>query len=144
MPYLRARQGVPQVRRAAKPSEHAEQKAVCDWWRLACKGYGLPEFSLFAVPNGGARHPVVGRKLKAEGVRAGVPDLFLAVPRRYPAAEETPGFEFIGLFVEMKRKPNKPSPEQEDVLLYLRQRGYHAVIAWSADEAIRAIKAYLA
>lgn len=126
-----------------EPSEHDSQRAVCDWWRLACKGYGLPEFALFAVPNGGARHPAVGRKMKAEGVRAGVPDLFLAVPRRFPAAEETPGFAFIGLFVEMKRRPNKPSAEQEAVILYLRKRGYHVVVAYSAEESIKAISAYL-
>lgn len=118
-----------------EPSEHDSQKAVCDWWRLACKGFGLPEFALFAVPNGGARHVAVARKLKAEGVRAGILDLVLAVPRIDLGCG--------ALFVEMKRRPNKPSPEQEAVILYLRKRGYHCVIAWTAEDAITAISAYL-
>ena len=118
-----------------EPSEHDSQRAVCDWWRLACKGYGLPEFSLFAVPNGGARHVAVARKLKAEGVRAGILDLVLTVPRIDLGCG--------ALFVEMKRRPNKPSAEQEAVILYLRKRGYHAVVCYSAQEAITAISAYL-
>lgn len=121
------------------PSEHASQAAVCDWWRLACKGYGLPEFALFAVPNGGARHPAVGRKMKAEGVRAGVPDLFLASVRYWTGGHALCG----GLWIEMKRRPNKPSAEQEAVILYLRQRGYHVCVCYSAEEAIKAISAYL-
>lgn len=36
---------------------------------------------LFAIPDGGRRDAVTGAHLKAEGVRAGVPDMFLAVPR---------------------------------------------------------------
>ena len=32
--------------RNVEPSESQSQSAVVDWWRLACKGYGLPEHSL--------------------------------------------------------------------------------------------------
>jgi len=134
--------------RAARvaPSEHAEQCAVIDWWCIACKGYGLPEFALLAIPNGGARHPAVGRKLKAEGVRAGVPDLFLAKPLvmvHQSAVSRHLETTAHGLWIEMKRRPNKPTPEQEAVILYLRQRGYHVCVCYSADEAIKTIKAYL-
>ena len=37
---------------------------------------------LFAIPDGGRRDAVTGAHLKAEGVRAGGPDMFLAVPRQ--------------------------------------------------------------
>ena len=41
-----------------------------------------PQLALiFAIPNGGKRHIGTARKLKAEGVRSGVPDIFLACPR---------------------------------------------------------------
>src|SRR5258707_3449513 len=40
------------VRDELVPSEHQAQCAVISWWRLACVGDGLPEFALFAVPNG--------------------------------------------------------------------------------------------
>ena len=125
----------------AAPSEHHEQSLVCEWWRYACKGYGLPEFSLFSVPNGAhlagdARGRAIKMaNLKRTGLRPGVPDLCLAVPRLDIGAG--------ALYVEMKRKPNKPSEDQEKVILYLRQRGYHCVIAWSVGEAIKAITEYL-
>ena len=131
-----------------EPSEHDSQAAVCDWWRLACKGYGLPEFALMAVPNGAhLAGDAKGRaikmaNLKRTGLRPGVPDLFLAVPHLFHCLDGTTA-AIPGLWIEMKRRPNKPSPEQESVLLYLRQRGYHVCICYSAEEAIRAISAYL-
>ena len=131
-----------------EPSEHASQAAVCDWWRIACKGYGLPEFALMAVPNGAhLAGDAKGRaikmaNLKRTGLRPGVPDLFLAVRLLFDGPNGTIG-SVPGLWIEMKRRPNKPSPEQEAVILYLRQRGYHVCICYSAEEAIRAISAYL-
>ena len=73
-------------------SEHQEQSAVISWWALAHRQYGLPEFALFAIPNGGARDVITGARLKAEGVRRGVVDLMLAKPNG----------TFSGLFIEMK------------------------------------------
>jgi hypothetical protein len=59
---------------------------------------------LFAIPNGGARHKAIAGKLRAEGVRAGVPDICLPVPRG----------EYHGLFIELKRpKGGHVSEEQE-------------------------------
>ena len=119
-----------------RASEHQEQKAVIDWWAVMCASYKLPEFALFAVPNAAKRSFVLAAMLKAEGMRAGIPDLILlAKCPRDPEAG--------CLLVEMKRKPNKPSPEQIVVIDYLRHAGYHCVIAWNAVEAIRAIEAYL-
>ncbi len=66
----------------------------------------LPELALlFAVPNGGHRHPATGAKLKAEGVKPGVPDLWLPVPRNL----------FHGLVIELKTelKSSKVSAAQE-------------------------------
>lgn len=37
--------------------------------------YGRPDLYWFAIPNGDLRHPSVGRRLKAEGVKPGSPDL---------------------------------------------------------------------
>ena len=68
-----------------KPScadEHAEQAALCRWWAMYARSRRLPESLLFAIPNGGRRDAVTGARLKAEGVRAGAPDMFLAVPRK--------------------------------------------------------------
>lgn len=133
------------VKRAPEPSEHASQCTVIEWWAQACKGYRLPEFALLAIPNGSARHVVVARKLKAEGVRAGIPDLFLAARAKSFFGSGGPAdYEVLpGLWIEMKRKPNKVSDEQAAVIVYLKQQGYRCVIAWNVDEAIVAIKTYL-
>ena len=58
-------------------SEHHEQCALFAWLRLQWPD--LDRVS-FAIPNGGHRHKAVAGKLKAEGVKAGVPDIFIAYP----------------------------------------------------------------
>lgn len=125
-------------RRTLKPSEHAMQTAVCDWWKWACKGYKLPERTLFAIPNA-SKQKDTGRFWRArEGLRAGVPDLFLAYVLTHGSFRAAGG-----LFIEMKAKPNKPSVEQLNMMAMLRLNGYRAVVCYSADEAIAAIKEYL-
>lgn len=115
-----------------KDREHQEQKALiemCDF-----EGLKDPRFSMiFAVPNGGLRHKGVAVKLKLEGQRAGIPDLFLPVPNH----------KFHGLFIEMKIHPNKPSEIQVDTILRLREYGYAAGVCYSASRAFDIIKRYL-
>src|SRR5258706_12086600 len=103
------RKCAPIVRDENVPSEHQSQAAVISWWALACNGYELPPFALFAIPNGGARDPITGSRLKQEGVRAGILDLMLAVKRG----------NFGGLFIEMKKLGHRPSPAQKEVMDYL-------------------------
>jgi hypothetical protein len=119
-------------------SEHDEQCRLFAW--ASANEAVHPELSmLFAIPNGGARHPAVAAQLKAEGVKAGVPDCLLAVARG-----ERNGKIYNGLFIEMKRKPNKPTQAQQEWIMRLRYYGYSAVVAYGCDEAISAIMAYLA
>ena len=119
--------------KAPLPSEHAMQAAVCDWWRLACKGYGLPEFALWANPNAAKRSYKLAAYMRAEGMRAGVPDLFLADAK----------LGSKGLFLEMKRKPNKITREQSLMIEYLLSAGYRVKVCWSSEQAITWIKDYL-
>ncbi|MFP1683361.1 VRR-NUC domain-containing protein [Alloalcanivorax sp. C16-1] len=115
----------------AGPTEHQEQAVVVRWFDMQ-----YPDITgrLFAVPNGGDRHRAVAGKLKAEGVRPGVPDLWLPVPRR----------GFSGLVIEMKRrKGGKPSPEQLDWLAWLAEQGFMTVICAGAEAAIESIRGYL-
>ena len=116
-----------------RPSEHQEQSAVIKWWALVHKQYHLPEFALFAIPNGGARDLITGARLKAEGVRAGVVDLMLANTNGSSA----------GLFLEMKVGSNKPSTEQDAFIAYLKSQNYEASVHWDSASAIAAIKDYL-
>ena len=123
----------------AAPHEHDEQAALFAW--AAANEGRYPELALlFAIPNGGHRHPAVAAQLKAEGVRPGVPDVFLPAVRPGPD-----GRVWGGLFVEMKRADhsNGPTPEQRLWLERLRNAGYMAAVAYGAAEAIAVIENYL-
>jgi hypothetical protein len=104
-------------------SEHTEQTTLirmCDWNARA-----HPDLSmLYAVPNGSERHPAVAGKLKAEGVRRGVPDLCLPVARD----------GYHGLYVEMKTVTGRTRPDQRDWIERLQGQGYRAVVCrgWAA------------
>lgn len=122
------------------PTEHEEQVALFQWAEANEERWpGLA--NLFAVPNGGYRPMVTAAQLKAEGVRSGVPDCFLAVPR---SGVHNVG-RYHGLFLELKRvdRSNHATPLQKEWIERLSQYGYKAVVCYGAQEAIEAIKAYL-
>ena len=118
--------------RALKKTEHSEQVALFDWAR-GNEARHLQLGLLFAIPNGGKRHIVTGKKLKAEGVKSGVPDIFLGVPKNGKH----------GLFVELKVKPNKPSKNQLWWIYSLRAEGYAVEVCYGFEEAKDAIINYL-
>ena len=112
------------------PTEHEEQKGFIQYCQLQ-RGVWL---RFFAIPNGGHRHKAVGAKLKAEGVRKGVPDLFLPVARG----------QYHGLFLEMKRrKGGKTSDAQADELHLLATAGYSVGVPRGWEEAVEMTKLYL-
>ena len=113
-------------------SEHHEQAALIDWCRWQRKKYPETEF-LFAIPNGGLRHKRTAVKLKREGVKAGVSDLFLPVPKG----------EFHGLWIEMKSKKGRPTKAQKKWLKDMKELGYQTAICYGAEEAIEVLKEYL-
>lgn len=113
------------------PTEHAEQKALFAWWRAQ---YRSMEELLIAIPNGGARNLATGAMLKAEGVRRGVPDIFLA----YPSGG------YHGLWIELKRRAHGyVSAEQNFMLSAFRRAGYDAAVCRGWDEAREKIQSYL-
>lgn len=114
-------------------SEHTEQIALFNWCKLMEGRH--PQLALiFAIPNGGHRHKAVATKLKKEGVRAGVPDIFLCVPNRHGKH---------GLFIELKVGKNKPTKNQLHWLSGLSAEGYEAVLCYGFEEAKEAIIKYL-
>lgn len=115
-------------------SEHNEQAALMQWWQLASLRFGIPEPLLFAIPNGGLRNRITGAKMKAEGVRAGVPDLFLAVP----------AMGYNGLFIELKQEhAGRTSSAQDAMLSRLEAQGYRTAVCHGWHNAAFTIKAYL-
>lgn len=117
-------------------TEHELQAAViaaCDALAQTDERYAM----IFAIPNGGARDKVTAGKLKAEGVRAGVPDLFLA-------CAGGPNGQQHGLFIELKIKPNRPRTNQMDWMQRLRKRGYACEVCYDSVQAVMdAIAEYL-
>lgn len=113
--------------------EHDLQAMVVQWWSYNHRKLSAPECLLFAIPNGGLRNRVVAAKLKAEGVRPGVPDMMLAMPRE----------KYCGLFIEHKIKPNKPSEEQIEFIEHLSMQGYQVAVSYSYDETVKCISSYL-
>ena len=115
-----------------KQTEHAEQVALINWSYLNSGKY--PELDLLhAIPNGGKRSIGVARKLKAEGVKPGIPDLFLPVARG----------DFHGLYVEMKSARGKLSPVQKEVQRALREQGYCVLTCYDWSQASDSIIKYL-
>jgi hypothetical protein len=85
----------------------------------------FPNVLIFAIPNGGKRSVGAGRKLKAEGVVAGIPDLFI------PAWD---------VWVEMKRSKNgRLSPDQKKIKEYLENEGFKVIVGKGATDASRQI-----
>lgn len=77
--------------------------------------------------------PYEGAILKRMGVKRGVADFFLALPKNGKA----------GLWIELKVGKNKPSKEQEAFLNRKAQRGYEAVCVWGTLAAREVIQDYL-
>jgi hypothetical protein len=128
LPPIRTRNKNPDFK-----TEHQEQVEVIWWWRKNHEKYGFPEFTLFAIPNGGIRDPITASRLKSEGVRRGVLDLMLVVPSN----------GYHGLFIEMKAGYNKPTPEQTAFMEHLKGQGYHCAVHWNSASAVKEIEEYL-
>ena len=111
-----------------KISEHQEQVMLINWFRLA-----FPKYIIFAIPNGGSRHIVTAVNLKAEGVLAGVSDLFLMVAKG----------EWHGMFIEMKAKTGSVSDKQKDFMAAANAMNYKTAVCYGFDDAKEAITKYL-
>ena len=84
---------------------------------------------IFAIPNGEKRAITVAKRLKAEGVVRGIPDLFI------------PQFN---LWVEMKRiSGGRLSPEQRAMIQYLEGIGQKVIVGKGAADASRQILEFL-
>ena len=123
---------------AKSGTEHAHQCAFMQWVAL----YGVKQIPqlklLFAIPNGGDRMLSVAASLKAEGMKSGVPDLFL------PIAVGT----YFGLWIEMKR-PTKAgtalggrTTKQVEWHKALLVEGHAVVVCYTWKQAVWALRRY--
>ena len=108
------------------PSEHNEQVALCKWMDAHHVKY-------FAIPNGGARDAITGKRLKDEGAMAGAPDILAFLE------------DGTTLALEMKaREGGRVSKEQQGWLDFLGARkGWEARVCHGAKEAMETIAKFL-
>lgn len=124
--------------------------------------WAVPELEwMHAIPNGGQRDKRTAAKLKSEGVKRGVLDVFLPVPVRH---NEMVDFSFYpvrycGLWIEMKRpettkagtrkasvidrRAGSTSDEQEGFIGYARRVGYAVGVYWDWRTAANEIRQYI-
>lgn len=115
------------------PTEAQEQTALFQWAGMMAGKW--PELQLmFAIPNGGSRNPIEARHLKEQGVKPGIPDVFLPVARG----------GYHGLYIEMKRrKGGRVSVEQKKMILALRDQGFRAEVCEGWEQAKNVIEVYM-
>ena len=103
-------------------SEHQEQAALFKWAE-----YGLGRWPTDQRGRT-VRYSVEAQKLRAEGVKSGVPDICLPVPSG----------PYHGLYIELKTHHGRPSEAQEQWIAALRRHGYRAEICrgWEAARAV--------
>lgn len=87
---------------------------------------------IFAIPMGGRRDKITGARMKAEGARRGVPDIFVAVPAQGKH----------GLFIEMKVEGGTVSKHQEVWRERLLGQGYGHAICYTASDALGLLARY--
>ena len=108
-------------------TEEAEQIIAATW--LTKNG-----ILFYHTPNGGKRTLSEGVKFKRLGVKAGIPDICIPLPRK----------PYHGLYIELKRESGgKLSEAQKYWLAELKNQGYDVFVANGAKELINHVKIYL-
>lgn len=160
-------------------TEHSHQRALFAWLNMAASfgfvaawdelsyttaGHAIATYGpancpgiqplrrAHAIANGGQRDKITAGKLKAEGVKPGVPDIFLPIP----TFDGVPPFDFktdrllyCGLYVEMKRpkaegqRAGSTSDDQDGWIAYLRSVGYAVSVCFTWEQAAKQIQAYV-
>ena len=112
--------------------ESLEQQALFRWAAFSEGKY--PSLRLmYHIPNEGVRTKANGARLKAEGMKAGVPDICLPCARG----------GYHGLYIELKAGKNKPTKNQEQWISDLNAEGYCACVCWGWEAAQKVIEMYL-
>jgi len=122
-----------QIKLFANPTTEAQhQMNVIRWSEIMRDIY--PELKLlFHVPNGGTRDVIEAKHLKEQGLKSGVPDLCLPVPRG----------QYHGMYIEMKTEVGKTSPEQDWWIEQLKVQGYYVGVCHGWQPAIQIIEWYM-
>jgi hypothetical protein len=101
----------------------------------------MPELAvMYAIPNGGLRSKAAAGKLKAEGVKAGVPDICLPLQTMRDGA----------LYIELKapagrdHRQGRVTPAQAAMHASIAAAGNRVVVACGWEDASRCIESHVA
>lgn len=111
-------------------NESKLQAAIIRWFAMAYPRY---DKMLFAIENKRRATPIQGARLKQQGIKAGVPDLCLALPTE----------KFGALYIELKFGKNKQTEDQKEFERACKEFGNCYQLIYSFDEAIRIITSYI-
>lgn len=120
-------------------TEHSEQRMVIDWAER--KQIEYPELKWLHsslngifIPAPPAIRARIINHMKAEGMKKGIPDLFLPVARR----------DYHGLYIELKRSDGgRVREEQNEFLEFAASQGYYSQVCYGYDEAVETLEWYL-
>ncbi len=150
-------------------TEHGEQQALFQWanvamwlgfaaaWSeptyelpaplkdaMAANARAVPELKWFhAIHNQGHGDAIRGGQAKAEGVKAGIPDTFLPLPRYSPSSN------YHGLYIEMKlpkyrtRKDGGLNEAQIECIPDLKRAGYAVAVCYGWYHAAQTLQTYI-
>ncbi|EKN3943127.1 VRR-NUC domain-containing protein [Yersinia enterocolitica] len=121
------------VRKVYHQAETEEQAALIAWAdKTVIDGICIGDY-LIHIPNEGKRGPKAARDAKRLGLRKGVPDLFLALPRG----------GYAGLWIEMKADKGVLMGEQAEWISRLTIEGYAAKVCYGFKRTQAQIQYYL-
>jgi hypothetical protein len=72
-------------------------------------------------------------RAKRMGLKAGIPDLMLPIPKG----------DYNGLYIELKTQIGRVSKVQNKWLTYLQNQGYQAIVCRSVKDAVQAVANYM-
>lgn len=106
--------------------------------------YSYPKLKMnfFSIPSEGARTPANGARMKAQGRRAGVADMFLAVTSIDGKGSIITEIKH-GLFIEFKFGKGKQSETQLAFQAAVEKQGYKYEVVSDFDSFKNLIESYL-
>ena len=108
------------------PLEFASHVFLADLLRRWCS----PQWKFSHLPFGEKRNIVTAARLKRMGVQPGWPDFLFAGPNAKL------------VWLELKRRGNKLSEDQEEIEAHLRECGFDYLVTDSVNEAIAWLQAH--
>lgn len=115
-------------------TEDQHQMCVIKWSQQPFIREKYPELKmLHHIANERKCSPVQGRMLKLMGVRSGVPDLSLPVPKS----------PYNGLYIEMKTETGRLSDNQKWWICELKKQGYRCEVCYGWEAAVAVLEDYL-